>query len=63
MIMEKIYFYKNGEHIFNEGGKYLGWFVAGEFQSKNPPFDIWIEWDQEKHDFLVEELKFEFKEL
>lgn len=57
----KVYKDINGEHCFDEVGKYLGYFnyahpeAYGQFY---PPFDTWDAWTEEREKFLVDTLKF-----
>ena len=59
----KIYEYHLGSHRFDSDGKYLGWFdPEGNASTFGAPFDTWMDWDEGKHTFLTEELKFNFRE-
>lgn len=58
----KVYKDINGEHRFDEAGKYLGYFNFAHHEAYGQsysPFDTWDVWSEERERFLVDTLKFE----
>lgn len=55
----------NGEHVFDDMGKYVGYTLYCSPSLKfgpAAPFKDWDVWTEDKHSFLVEQCGFKYEE-